>query len=411
MRLDVVGRSVASYFEGKPTFQTDACEGTSRHPRRHSNKRRREKTPFPSSSATASSCGTCYSRRVLIESVKFSSRAWSLFFHKHTKRPHSTHSPLHPQFSPAEQMGAECYTESCSDCGSADVVTDFGAGDIVCRDCGMVLGERIVDDSPEWRNFANDDRGGDPAANSRVGEAVDARLEGASLTTFLVDPVKGSKTSEGEPGKPHRRPALKDESTKLRRMEEMMRGIQRIAEAMNLPKSVVEVALDLYADAAKREISMRGPDKDGMAAAMLFIACRQTGNARSFKEFEAASGSSKKRIGKAFMTLSKTLHVEMAQATTEDYVRRFCSRLGLPTKTQTIAYDVAQKADSLGLSSGKSPIAVAASVIYLVAAYTNSKRSLQEISDVSMIGEKNMKVVCKELNKSRVTLFEGVLLA
>lgn len=49
-------------------------------------------------------------------------------------------------------------------------------------------------------------------------------------------------------------------------------------------------------------------------------------------------------------------------------------------------------------------------MIYLVAAYTNSKRSIQEISDVTMIGEKSVKKVCKELNKSRVVLFEGVVM-
>ncbi|KAJ0397399.1 hypothetical protein ATCC90586_000924 [Pythium insidiosum] len=226
----------------------------------------------------------------------------------------------------------------------------------------------------------------------------------------------------------------RQESATARRIEGLLAKIQEVADALALPKSIVELATDIYAEAEKSGVSMRGPEKDSIPVAVLFIACRKSGNARSLKEFEAASGVPKKRIGKSFMTLSKTLDLDMVQASTQDYVRRFCSRLGktldldmvqastqdyvrrfcsrlgLPNKTQSIANDVAQRADELGLSSGKSPIAVAASVIYLVAAYTDAKRSLQEISDVSMIGEKNVKVVCKELNKSRVTLFEGVLM-
>ncbi|KAJ0406393.1 hypothetical protein P43SY_007001 [Pythium insidiosum] len=202
----------------------------------------------------------------------------------------------------------------------------------------------------------------------------------------------------------------RQESATARRIEGLLAKIQEVADALALPKSIVELATDVYAEAEKSGVSMRGPEKDSIPVAVLFIACRKSGNARSLKEFEAASGVPKKRIGKSFMTLSKTLDLDMVQASTQDYVRRFCSRLGLPNKTQSIANDVAQRADELGLSSGKSPIAVAASVIYLVAAYTDAKRSLQEISDVSMIGEKNVKVVCKELNKSRVTLFEGVLM-
>jgi transcription initiation factor TFIIB len=284
----------------------------------------------------------------------------------------------------------------------------------------MVLGERIVDDTPEWRVFANDDRGGDVASKSRVGDAADYRYGDQSLTTFLVNPKK-NKTSISTAdvaavdggsfqGK---RPSLASntESSQVRRMGKSMERIQELADSLALPKQIVQIAFDLYGQAEKKGLSMRGPEKESVVVAILFVACRKSGNARSLKEFEAASGITKKRIGKSFMNLTKNLEIEMSQPTTEEYVSRFCSRLGLPNKTQMIASDVAKKANTLGLSSGKSPIAVAASVIYLVAAYTNSKRSIQEISDVSMIGEKNVKVVCKELHKSRLDLFEGVILS
>lgn len=306
-------------------------------------------------------------------------------------------------------MGAECFDQVCRECGSVDVVTDYSAGDVVCRDCGVILGERIIDDTPEWRSFANDDRGGDPAAKSRVGEVADARLDNVSLTTYLVDTRKGKSDAAGD-GKKHKRPNITSDCAKVKRMQRNMERIQEVADYLALPKKIVEIALDVYAEAEKKGINMRGPERDSMAVAVLYVACRKSGNARSLKEFEDASGITKKRIGKSFMSLTRKLDIEMSQPTMEEYVQRFCSRLGLPNKTQSIAYDVAKKADTLGLSTGKSPIAVAASVIYLVAAYTDVKRSIQEISDVTMIGEKNMKVVCKELNKSRVVLFEGLIM-
>ncbi|RLN10844.1 hypothetical protein BBJ28_00010052 [Nothophytophthora sp. Chile5] len=279
----------------------------------------------------------------------------------------------------------------------------------------MILGERIIDDTPEWRNFANDDRGGDPAAKSRVGDATDARLNSLSLSTYLVDPRKGKAASGSsgggaEPSHKHKRPNISSDSAKVKRMQRNMERIQEVADYLSLPKKIVEIALDVYAEAEEKGVSIRGPERESMAVAVLFVACRKAGNARSLKEFEDASGITKRRIGKSFMSLSRRLDIEMAQPSTEEYVRRFCSRLGLPNKTQTIAHDVAKKADSLGLSNGQPPVAVAASVIYLVAAYTNAKRSIQEISDVTMIGEKSMKRVCKELNKSRVVLFEGVVM-
>ncbi|CAI5736579.1 unnamed protein product [Hyaloperonospora brassicae] len=304
-------------------------------------------------------------------------------------------------------MGGECAPDHCRECGSADVVTDFSAGDVVCRGCGMILGERIIDDTPEWRTFANDDRGGDSAAKSRVGDVADARLDSVSLSTYLVDLKKGGGAEAG--GK-HKRPNISSESAKVKKMQRTMTRIQEVADCLSLPKKIVEIALDVYAEAEKQGVNMRGPERESMVVAVLFIACRKAGNARSLKEFEDASGVPKRRIGKSFMSLQRRLDLEVKQATTGEYVQRFCSRLGLPSKTQVIAHAVAKKADSLELSNGQPPVAVAASVIYLVAAYTNAKRSIQEISDVTMIGEKSMKRVCKELNKSRVVLFEGVVM-
>ncbi|KAE9113477.1 hypothetical protein PF007_g10726 [Phytophthora fragariae] len=244
----------------------------------------------------------------------------------------------------------------------------------------------------------------------RVGDTADARLDSVSLSTYLVDTKKSGGGADGESGGKHKRPNISSDSAKVRRMQRNMTRIQEVADYLSLPKKIVEIALDVYAEAEKQGVNMRGPERESMAVAVLFIACRKAGNARSLKEFEEASGVPKRRIGKSFMSLQRRLDLEVKQASTGEYVQRFCSRLGLPNKTQMIAHAVAKKADSLELSNGQPPVAVAASVIYLVAAYTNSKRSIQEISDVTMIGEKSVKRVCKELNKSRVVLFEGVVM-
>lgn len=47
----------------------------------------------------------------------------------------------------------------CPSCKCNDVVTDYASGDIICRGCALVIGDRIIDSSEEWNNYANDDRG------------------------------------------------------------------------------------------------------------------------------------------------------------------------------------------------------------------------------------------------------------
>lgn len=48
---------------------------------------------------------------------------------------------------------------TCPDCRikPPHIVEEFASGDLVCGDCGLVLGDRIIDTRSEWRTFANDE--------------------------------------------------------------------------------------------------------------------------------------------------------------------------------------------------------------------------------------------------------------
>jgi len=41
----------------------------------------------------------------------------------------------------------------CPECGSKNVVRDSELSELVCRTCGYVIVDRIVDRGPEWREF------------------------------------------------------------------------------------------------------------------------------------------------------------------------------------------------------------------------------------------------------------------
>jgi transcription initiation factor TFIIB len=58
----------------------------------------------------------------------------------------------------------------CPDCRTNPPILneEFASGDVVCGECGLVLGDRIIDTRSEWRTFANDDQGNDDP--SRVGK-------------------------------------------------------------------------------------------------------------------------------------------------------------------------------------------------------------------------------------------------
>ena len=67
--------------------------------------------------------------------------------------------PLHPSLQAQEPAPPPVYAPDlairliCPDCRDPhpNIVEEYSSGDLVCGSCGLVLGDRIVDDRSEWR--------------------------------------------------------------------------------------------------------------------------------------------------------------------------------------------------------------------------------------------------------------------
>ncbi|KAF6148897.1 hypothetical protein GIB67_014268, partial [Kingdonia uniflora] len=65
---------------------------------------------------------------------------------------------------------------------NTEVVFDHSAGDTVCSECGLVLESHSIDETSEWRTFANEASDNDP---NRVGGPSNPLLNEGSLTTVI----------------------------------------------------------------------------------------------------------------------------------------------------------------------------------------------------------------------------------
>ena len=75
------------------------------------------------------------------------------------------------------------------------LINDFRfAGDKICSECGLVVGDRVIDISSEWRTFSSDGNKADPC---RVGASENTLLDGYDIST-----VVGPSTSGPAYGKP-----------------------------------------------------------------------------------------------------------------------------------------------------------------------------------------------------------------
>lgn len=272
----------------------------------------------------------------------------------------------------------------------AFLIDDHRAGDQICSECGLVVGDRVIDVGSEWRIFSKEKANNDP---SRVGKAENPLLNGSDLSTLIGQGSSSNgrrvqslgSMSAGDQGimKSQNRRAL---SNSDRGLVNAFREISNMSDKINLNKAITDRANFLFKQVHDGN-NLKGRSDDAIASACLYIACRQEGVPRTFKEICAVSQISKKEIGRCFKLILKVLETSVELIRTGDFMSRFCCNLGLPPKVLKAATCIAERAVEFDIVSGRSPISVAAAAIYMASQASDDKKTQKDISEVAGVAE------------------------
>ncbi len=197
-------------------------------------------------------------------------------------------------------------------------------------------------------------------------------------------------------------------SSSERTLINAFRTISGMCDRINLPRTICERAEVLFKKVHDGK-NLRGRSNDAIASACLYIACRQEGVPRTFKEIVAVSTVSKKEIGRCFKLILKAHDTNDTERlkiiTTSDFMNRFCGSLGLSREIQRAATTIAKRAVDLDLVPGRSPISVAAAAIYMATQASDDKKSPREISDIAGVAEVTIKQSYKLMKDRAGELF------
>ncbi|KAG9131445.1 hypothetical protein Leryth_015275 [Lithospermum erythrorhizon] len=280
----------------------------------------------------------------------------------------------------------------CTDCKrNTEVVFDHSAGDTVCSECGLVLESRSIDETSEWRTFADESGDHDP---NRVGGPVNPLLSDAQLTTVIsrgpgVNGDASLARLQNRGGDPDRALVM------------AFKAIASMADRLSLVSTIKDRASEIYKRLEDQKCT-RGRNLDALVAACIFIACRQEGKPRTVKEIcSIANGASKKEIGRAKEFIVKQLKVEMGESMemgtihAGDFMRRFCSNLGMSHEEMKVVQETVQKAEEFDIR--RSPISIAAAIIYIITQLSDTKMPLRDISNATTVAEGTIKNTYRDL--------------
>jgi transcription initiation factor TFIIB len=160
----------------------------------------------------------------------------------------------------------------------------------------------------------------------------------------------------------------------------------------------------------------RGRNRDTVYAACLFIACRNEGMPRTYKELAsvtAEGAAAKKEIGRLTTLIKKHLGdqgegraMDIGVVRSTDYLRRFCSRLGLGHQDVRAAGDAVRRLEER-LDVRRNPESIAAAIIYMVVQRAGGSKSVRDVSTATGVAEGTITAAHKELAPHASVLFGG----
>ncbi|MCD6222074.1 MAG: transcription initiation factor IIB, partial [Thermoplasmata archaeon] len=142
---------------------------------------------------------------------------------------------------------------------------------------------------------------------------------------------------------------------------------------------------------------IRGRSIEGVTAASVYAACRQTGVPHTLDEVAESSKVDRKEIGRTYRFLARELGLKLMPTSPQDYIERFCSELGLSEDTKTKALEILRQAEEKELTSGRGPTGVAAAAIYIASILCGERRTQREVADVAGVTEVTIRNRYKEL--------------
>ncbi|KAE8213984.1 hypothetical protein CF327_g2543 [Tilletia walkeri] len=355
----------------------------------------------------------------------------------------------------------------CPDCkiDPPNIEESFATGDLVCTDCGMVVGDRIVDTRSEWRTFANED-GDDP---SRVGQASNPLFDGLTdkLDTRISFRDGGSGTSRDL-----QRTAQRVQGTRDRHMLDAFEDIQRKCDSVHLPRTVSDIAKQAFRRCEEERI-LKGKRPEAIIAAAIYVACKMAKVPRTFSEICALTSVNKKLIGQCFKEMQMAFGLNASgmggtggpagsstngssisgtSTTTNgnggvgsgdgtaddgtagdrsragtpaanggmgvgvgasdpasgisptgatDLVGRFCNHLGLDAQLTRLTELIAIRVRDMGTLAGRSPITIAAACIYFATQLCNVPKGAKRIGKTAAVSDVTIKNSYKELYRCR----------
>ena len=286
------------------------------------------------------------------------------------------------------------------------LVTDANTGETMCSACGEVIIENVLELGPE----SSAQSGEDYMAKSRTGRKSTLAFNDMGLSTVIQQSDKDAtgKNLSGEMKRTFYRLRMWDKNSKAlpghRNMQKAFTLLEGLKSKLSLSDAVVEQTAYIYRKTLAKKIA-RGRSIPVILSASVCAACRFTNTPRTIQDIANTTNLRRTTIHRIYRLLVKDLDLTLETYNPVSFITRITSQVGASEKTKRDAIKFLIKAEELMITSGKNPVAMAASVVYLAAIINNEKISQTKVSKAADISSVTIRNLCKKLKEVKIVSF------
>ena len=291
--------------------------------------------------------------------------------------------------------------DKCPECSSTNLIHDYDTGETVCSNCGLVLHEQMIDKGPEWRAFTQQEK----ASRSRVGGPTSYSVHDKGLSTAIGNVDRdafGRKLPLSTRLQMWRlrkwQIRSRVHSSVDRNLAQAMAELDRLSDKLGIRGPLKENAAVTYRKALDKGL-VRGRSIAAIAAAALYVACRNSETPRSLREIAETSLVDKKDMARCYRLLLRELDIQMPIADPMTYISKIAERTGISGQTQGLAIQILREAKKQRAASGKDPMGLAAAALYIACLQNHEKKTQKDIAEAAGVTEVTVRNRYKSMSR------------
>ncbi len=286
-------------------------------------------------------------------------------------------------FSDKQSVSNSSAKNLCPRCVKGTIVTDAN-GEVACTNCGYVVAQTSEEQGKEWRNFSNDN-----VDRARTGAPTTLTKHDMGLNTTIG---RGNRDSSGNPITPSMKITMHrlrnwDNRSKFntaadRNLSRAFNELNGLNDKLTLNDMVVEKTAYIYRKAEEKGLT-RGRSIQSLLAASVYAACRDTETPRTLTDIASASNVKRRTVASCYRLLIRELDLKMPVVDPSKCISRIANKADISEKSKRKALEMIRMAIDSKISSGKGPMGLAATALYMACVLNGESMTQERIAEAS----------------------------